>query len=78
MNREQIESIVKNLIHDAVAPQANINLSDNLSYDLGLGSYDKMFLLSEVEDTFGIIMPDDCMDQINTVADLIDAIEQRI
>lgn len=77
--RSEIISTVKEMIQSAMGiPVERINLTDDLSYDLSMGSYDKMFLLSEIQDELGIFFPDDALDRFRTVEDLVDAIMELI
>lgn len=59
-----------NISVDKVTPDAKI------VDDLGADSLDVVELLSQLEDEFGIIIPDDEVEQLVTVADVAAALEK--
>lgn len=59
-----------NISVDKVTPDAKI------VDDLGADSLDVVELLSQLEDEFGIIIPDDEVEQLVTVADVVAALEK--
>jgi acyl carrier protein len=67
---DNIEQQVKKV----VAEQLSINESAFIS-DLGADSLDTVELVMALEDTFGIEIPDDQQEKIQTVQDAIDFIE---
>lgn len=61
-----------NISADKVTPDAKI------VEDLGADSLDVVELLSQLEDEFGIIIPDEEVESLVTVADVAAAIEKLI
>ena len=59
-----------NIPADKVTPDAKI------VDDLGADSLDVVELLSQLEDEFGIIIPDEEVEQLVTVADVVAALEK--
>ncbi|MEE0899078.1 MAG: acyl carrier protein [Acutalibacteraceae bacterium] len=76
MNREEINSILKELIcavSEADGYSSNMDLSD----DLGLSSIDIMSLLTACEKKFSVKIPAKQLRMISTADDLADYIESK-
>ena len=56
----------------------NITMDSELVDDLGADSLDSIDIVRSVEDEFGIEVPDEVIENIKTVADIVDYIESRI
>lgn len=56
----------------------NITMDSELVDDLGADSLDSIDIVMSVEDEFGIEVPDEVIENIKTVADIVDYIESRI
>ena len=56
----------------------NITMDSELVHDLGADSLDSIDIVMSVEDEFGIEVPDEVIENIKTVADIVDYIESRI
>ena len=65
---EQIQAIIKEFRGEEIT----LNIDDNFN-DLGFDSLDRVELVMELEEKFGITFPDDV--QIETVKELVDTIE---
>lgn len=61
-----------NLPIEKIAPDARI------VEDLGADSLDVVELLSQLEDEFGITIPDDDVEKLHTVADVAAALEKLV
>src|SRR5262245_5064403 len=59
-----------------VAP-ANVQLAASFIDDLGLDSLDVVELIQEIEEEFGITIPDERAEQVRTVRDAIQIIEEQ-
>lgn len=60
----------------AIAPE-RISLSNSFSEDIGMPSLEIVELVMELEEEFGITIPDEEAERIKTVADAIRYIEQH-
>ena len=70
MNEKLIE-IITNVAGDGV----EITRDTDLTYNLGLKSIDLLELITDVEDEFGIEVTDEAVENIHTVGELMDYIE---
>ncbi len=55
-----------------------VTLSTNLSEDLGADSLDAVDMLMSLEDEFDVEIPDEEIDNIQTVGDLVSYIEENM
>lgn len=69
--REIIDEIAKHL---GVAPQ-DIDLEASLTDDLGLGKVERADLLSDLSERFNVLIDDSDAEQVNTVGDLVELLE---
>jgi len=51
-----------------------IRESSNLIDDLGFDSLDKVECLMEIEDHFGVDVPDEVADDVRTIGDIVDGV----
>lgn len=56
----------------------DISLDAVLSLDLGLSDIDLIDLVMSIEDEFNVELPDEALEEISTVADLVKYIEENI
>lgn len=68
---EKIQEIISNYNEDAIT----ITEDSNLITDLGLSSIDYFSLVIEIEEAFGVKIPDSAMKKLRTVGDLIACIK---
>lgn len=62
---------INEMISDFVEVEEPITEETNLRTDLGMSSLDLINLAVEIEDSYGIELPDEDISGINTVSDLI-------
>lgn len=55
----------------------SINMESNIQEDLGADSLDLVDLLMTLEDDYGLEVPDEDVEKIKTVGDLVAYIEER-
>ncbi len=73
-----IASKVKQIIHEQLGvDEAEIKLESQFVDDLGADSLDTVELVMAFEEEFGIEIPDDEAEKINTVQTAIDYIEEH-
>ena len=59
-------------------PSADIHPQRNLELDFGFDSLERVELLSTVQETFQVQIPDESAAQIFTVEELVEAVEERL
>lgn len=69
---------VKNLVaeHEEAIPPEQITESTNFYMDLGWTSMDMMGCVIDLEDILGREIPDDALNSIQTVGDLVSVLER--
>jgi acyl carrier protein len=65
------------IAHTKMPALENVTLDDSFD-SLGLDSLDKINASFEVEDVFAIQIPDDSMNSIKTVRDMVDGVRRLI
>lgn len=58
-------------------PEDEVTLDANLYSDIGLDSIDMADLVMSVEDEFFMELPDEALESINTVGDLVNYIDEN-
>ena len=75
----EIEARVKAIIVEKFGVSESEVTSDaNFTNDLSADSLDRVELIMEIEDEFGISIPDDLAEKISTVGDAIKFVEQEV
>jgi acyl carrier protein len=75
----EIESRVKSIIVEKFGVEESMVTSEaSFTNDLGADSLDTVELIMEIEDEFGISIPDDLAEKISTVGDAIKFVEQEV
>ena len=69
-----VKKVIVNTFDEA---DESITLGTNLSRDLGLDHQDVCDLVCEVEDIFDIHIPDEEIEQFETVADIVNYVEDH-
>lgn len=69
---------VKEILADQFdVEQDTIELTTNIADDLSADSLDVVEILMNIEDEFGIEIPDEAIEEIKTVSDLVSYIENN-
>ncbi|MBE6268063.1 MAG: acyl carrier protein [Bacteroidaceae bacterium] len=75
----EIESRVKSIIVEKFGVEESMVTNEaSFTNDLGADSLDTVELIMEIEDEFGISIPDDLAEKISTVGDAIKFVEQEV
>ena len=75
----EIESRVKSIIVEKFGvSESEVTKEASFTNDLGADSLDTVELIMEIEDEFGISIPDDLAEKISTVGDAIRFVEEEV
>ena len=75
----EIESRVKSIIVEKFGVEESMVTNEaSFTNDLGADSLETVELMMEIEDEFGISIPDDLAENISTVGDAIKFVEQEV
>ncbi len=79
MDRREIEEkLIDILSRHSAAERSAFTPDKNLKLDLGLDSLDVAEIVYELEEAFGINIPDDSAERLLSVADTVDYIHQAL
>jgi acyl carrier protein len=76
--RESIRTELRALLAQQAQGGVDITEASHLVADLGLDSLGVMEIVADIEDKFGLNIPDDALREVETVADVAAAIEKRL
>ena len=69
---------LKDIIADQLSVEADeVSLDSNIQDDLGADSLDVVDLITTIEDEFDISIPDEAVEEIKTVGDIVNYIEKN-
>lgn len=71
------EKISKILCEQLELEESQIAMDSSITEDLGADSLDLVDLLMSLEDQFGLEVPDEDVEKIKTVGDLVRYVEER-
>ena len=74
MSKDEIFQKVRTILTDNLACEAEVKPESIITTELGLDSIDVIELVMECEKQFGIAIPDDTMDRIYKVDDIVNVI----
>ena len=75
----EIESRVKAIIIEKFGVKdADVTAEANFTNDLHADSLDRVELIMEIEDEFGISIPEDLAEKIATVGDAVKYVEEKV
>lgn len=69
--------LIKVFQHHAEAG-ADVTESSHLVADLGIDSLGVMEVIADIEDKFGLTIPDEALRDVDTIGDVVKAIEKRL
>lgn len=72
------EEVIKIIASVAEVPEESINLNTNLIADLDLESLDLVTLVSEIENKYGLEIPDKEIKKIQTVEDIVNFLSSHV
>ncbi len=72
-----LDKIKEIFLHDFEIDEEEITLETNIYDDLGLDEIDAYDMVMSVEDTFGMELPDEVLEKISTIGDLVKFIENN-
>ena len=76
MNRQEIIAKVIEVVDETLEVPESVELSEDTNLkDLGADSFDLLELVTALEDEFSLTMDDEAVGQIETIAQVADAIE---
>ncbi len=71
------EKITAILVEQLDADKDSMTLDTKIADDLGADSLDLVDLLMSIEDEFGITIPDEDVENIQTIGDLVEYIDNK-
>jgi acyl carrier protein len=72
------EKLLDILTKHTSVTRSNVTPDKDLKLDLGLDSLDVAEMVYEIEETFGISIPDDSAERIQKISDTVDFIHERM
>ncbi len=77
-NRNTVESKIVEVFKQHRQSDVEVEMSAKIVSDLGIDSLGVMEVLSEIEDEYKLVVPDDSLKSLETVGDVIKAITERL
>lgn len=77
-SKEEIFTAIKEQLSGRGIDEQQIKPEAKLQDDLGLDSLDAVEMASDLEERFGIEIPDDELENVETIGDTIDLIEPKV
>ena len=76
--REAVRADLIKLLEEHSQPDTSVTEASHLVADLGIDSLGVMEVVAEIEDKFGLTIPEEVLREVNTVADVAAALEVRL
>ena len=76
--REHVRAELLQLLKSHAQSGASVTESSHLVGDLGIDSLGVMEVLADIEDKFGLSIPDEALRDVDTVESVMRAIEKRL
>lgn len=77
-NRNTVESKIVEIFTQHRQSDVEVEMTAKIVSDLGIDSLGVMEVLSEIEDEYKLVVPDDVLKSLETVGDVIKAITERL
>lgn len=69
---------IRNILSEQLDVNADdISLESNIAEDLGADSLDIVDILMSIEDEFGVEVPDEAVEKVKTVGDIVTYLEEN-
>ncbi|MCX7124772.1 MAG: acyl carrier protein [Gammaproteobacteria bacterium] len=78
MTMQTFEKIQQILVERFAIDAANVRLGTDLEKDLKLDSMDAMDLLLAINETFKINIPEQTLEKVHTIGELVDVVEKHV
>lgn len=72
-----LEQVIEIIASQLNIEKSTLNMETNLKKDLDIDSGSVLELVFTIEDKFNIELPDDIVDKINTIGDVVNFIEKK-
>ncbi len=76
--RDGVRSELFKVLQQHASSESTVSESSHLVADLGIDSLGVMEVLADLEDTFKIVIPDEALREVDTVADVAKALEAKL
>ena len=76
--RENVRTEVKEILRPHAQAGAELTEASHLVADLGIDSLGVMEVIADIEDKFKLTIPDDALREVETIADVAAAIENKL
>mgnify|MGYP000864447229 FL=1 len=77
-NRNTVENKIVEVFKQHRQSDVEVEMTTKIVSDLGIDSLGVMEVLSEIEDEYKLVVPDDVLKSLETVGDVIKAITERL
>ena len=77
-SRQHLQETLVALLQQHVDGPVLIQPSTTMCGELGLNSVELMEITAEIEDRFGVRLPDELLPELRTVGDMLRALERRL
>jgi 8-amino-7-oxononanoate synthase/acyl carrier protein len=78
VNQRIVDVVIEHVRHIARERAKHVQLDTNIVVDLGLDSLERLQIANSLEETFGGRFPDDVLQEIETIREVAQAIEQHL
>jgi acyl carrier protein len=76
--RETVQTELIGLFRQHAQEGATVEATSHLVADLGIDSLGVMEVIADIEDKFGLVIPDEALREVDTIADVATAIETKL
>ncbi len=76
--RERIRTELLDVLKQHTQAETDVTEKSHLVADLGIDSLGLMEVIAAIEDKFGIVIPDDALREVDTIADVAGALESKL